>query len=587
MRYDAGMPQKATSIQIDRISVMVRWAALVVLALLPAMRAPVGIAASVPLMLAMLWNGFLSFLVIRGRRFEYQVPVSIGVDALLALWLFYNTGTALGPWVWAGLLPILPAAVLLGLVGGTATALAVTLGFGLLALVDVAPAQLPAAMVVPAFFFILAGLAAGYAAEQFHPETRANEGAREIPPEVAQQREDERIKTLVEIASILGGSMLYDQILDLALDVSEKVLMDPDEPVSRLVGAILLFQEEGLRVAASRRLAASDQERTLPGTSGLLKQVSEMGEAKLQRNPASDPELMRLVGIHTCATVYCIPLRAGFDLYGVMLFGHVDPDYFTAERTEMLDVVARQVMVSLQNAQLYETLNVEKQRIVDIQEQAQQQLARNLHDGPTQSVAAIAMRVNLIRRMVKDNKGNADEELFKLEDLARRTTKEMRHMLFALRPKSLETGGLVTALEDLVKQTEETYDQPIFLEAKGVSLKRMDLGRQGVLFHIAAEAIANARKHAKASKIGVRLGVGEDDMVLLEVMDNGEGFDQQEAEDRRAENGGLGLPTMRERVELISGMVRIESELGKGTIVRVWTPMNAAAAGRVRYGPDA
>jgi signal transduction histidine kinase len=175
----------------------------------------------------------------------------------------------------------------------------------------------------------------------------------------------------------------------------------------------------------------------------------------------------------------------------------------------------------------------------------------------------------------------------KVEELARRTTKEMRHMLFSLQPKSLENGGLAMALEDLVKQTQDTFEQAVDLRANGEAVKKMDLGRQGVLFHIAAEAITNARKHASASRIAVRLDLAEDDVALLEIIDDGAGFDQTEAEGVRKQGGKLGLVTLRERVELINGVLSIESEQGRGTRVRVWAPLNEQAAERLRYGAQA
>ena len=577
------MPGNRVVVLRDKVGVIARWVLLVGLALLPAMRAPVGVSASIPLMFGIAWNLGLSFLALTERRIGFQGVLTIAMDALIGLALFYNAGTVLGPWAWAGLLPIFSAALLLGSVGGTVAALSATIVFALLALVDVPLVLMPGYMLAPTLYFLVTGVVVGYAVDRLLVEKREEMVDTPSNPSPAWDG-DGRVKALAEIALILSGSMLYDQILDLALDVSEKMLLSPNEVVSRLVGAVLIFHEEGLQMAASRRLAAGDLGRSLPGRSGILKEVIESGEAKILKGPGTDPELIRLAAFQSCTAVYCIPLRAGLDLYGLMLFGHIEPDFFSPQRLELLNVVGNQVMVSLQNAQLYETVNEEKQRIVEIQDQAQTQLARNLHDGPTQSVAAIAMRVNLVRRLIKDNSGSAEGELLKVEELARRTTKEMRHMLFSLQPKSLENGGLAMALEDLVKQTQDTFEQAVDLRANGEAVKKMDLGRQGVLFHIAAEAITNARKHAGASRIAVRLDLAEEDIVLLEIIDDGAGFDQKEVEGMRKQGGKLGLATLRERVELINGVLSIESEQGRGTRVRVWAPLNEQAAERLRYG---
>ena len=132
---------------------------------------------------------------------------------------------------------------------------------------------------------------------------------------------------------------------------------------------------------------------------------------------------------------------------GYCFFVTQQADYFSAERREILDLIARQVVVAIQNACLYRDLEQEKERMMSIQDEARTKLARDLHDGPTQSIAAIAMQVNYARRFVDRYPKAAADELFKIEELARRTTKEIRHMLFTLRPLVLETQGLAKALK--------------------------------------------------------------------------------------------------------------------------------------------
>ena len=82
---------------------------------------------------------------------------------------------------------------------------------------------------------------------------------------------------------------------------------------------------------------------------------------------------------------------------------------------------------------------------------------------PTQSVAAMAMRINLARRMMERNTGSRDEELVKIEDLAHRTSKEIRHMLFTLRPLILESQGLGAALQAMAEKMRETFSQNVIV----------------------------------------------------------------------------------------------------------------------------
>src|SRR5512145_3280717 len=202
---------------------------------------------------------------------------------------------------------------------------------------------------------------------------------------------------------------------------------------------------------------------SLLGKEGVLKKVLDDGESVLTQDVGYDPELGRIIALRSCTAAYCFPLRSGFNVYGAMLFAHPDPNYFTPERRGLLDIIGRQAVIAVQNARLYQDLVEEKERMVEVQEEARKKLARDLHDGPTQSVSAMAMRINLARRMLDRNPPSAAAELVKLEDLAHRTTKEIRHMLFTLRPLILESQGLGAALAAMAEKMRETYNQNVVI----------------------------------------------------------------------------------------------------------------------------
>jgi len=318
---------------------------------------------------------------------------------------------------------------------------------------------------------------------------------------------------------------------------------------------------------------------------GVLKTTLDEGEPLFFKNVGSDPELGRVVGLRNCTSGYCFPLRSGFNVYGVLLFAHPDPEYFTPERRNLLDIIGRQAVIAIQNARLYQDLVEEKERMVEIHEEARKKLARDLHDGPTQSVAAMAMRLNIARRMMaKDVKG-AMEEIVKLEELAHRTTKEIRHMLFTLRPLILESQGLTAAVQSMSDKMMETYAQKVALNIDERVTTQLEMGKQGVIFYIIEEAVNNARKHASAPVISVGLRLVETGIALLEIADNGLGFDvkaMNEAYDKRA-NSSLGMVNLRERSELVNGLLQIDSALGKGTKVQVYIPLTEDAADRLHH----
>ncbi len=243
------------------------------------------------------------------------------------------------------------------------------------------------------------------------------------------------------------------------------------------------------------------------GNEGILRKALDEGEPLLSTDIGYDPELGHVVALRNCTSAYCFPLRSGFNVYGAMLYAHPDPNYFTPDRQDMLDIIGRQAMVAIQNARLYQDLVEEKERMMEVHEEARKKLARDLHDGPTQSVAAMAMRINIARRMLEKDPHTAAEELVKIEELAHRTSKEIRHMLFTLRPLILESQGLHAALQAMADKMRETFSQNVLIDIDETMAGQMEMGKQGVIFFIVEEAVTNARKHANAGNIWVRLRI--------------------------------------------------------------------------------
>lgn len=223
-------------------------------------------------------------------------------------------------------------------------------------------------------------------------------------------------------------------------------------------------------------------------------------------------------------------------------------------------------------------LDEDKERLLRISELTRKQLARSIHDGPTQSVAALAMRADLARRLQAKDPNAVSAELQKLEELARRTTKEMQHLQFNLHPQSLESSGLIAALEDLIVQLRDLYAQNIELEVELETEKDLDQAVQTQLFFIAAEALSNARKHAEASFVRVKISQPEPEVLLLEVEDDGLGFDTQIESAEEEPERRFGFIILRERVKLLHGELHIESQTGKGTKLRVAVPARQLSA---------
>lgn len=407
--------------------------------------------------------------------------------------------------------------------------------------------------------------------------------------EKIQHYERERIRSMYELISTMTATLKYSRVLDIALDLGGKTLTAGNSALGRLVSAVLLFSETSgngteLRVGSARRFTPADLRVVLPASEGILARVISSGEPEICQDIASDPELKRFIALRACRVAYILPLRTGLDVYGVLLYAHPEPDFFTQSQRDTLQIIAQQAVIAIQNARLYSDLEQEKERMLEIQEEARKKLSRDLHDGPTQSVAAIAMRLNFVRRMMEKDVKTAVEEVGRIEELARRTTKEIRHMLFTLRPLVLESQGLRAALEAMADKMRDTYDQNVLVDVDPKVISAMESGKQTVIFYIAEEAVNNARKYAQAAHIWVRLKPFGNDLALLEIQDDGVGFNVGAVDATYEKRGSFGMVNMRERAELVNGVLKVSSVEGKGTAIQVLIPLTEDAADRLRRG---
>jgi signal transduction histidine kinase len=384
----------------------------------------------------------------------------------------------------------------------------------------------------------------------------------------------ERVRMVYEMASTLSATLNYHRVLEAILDISRMGFDEFGHRLGESVGMILLYDEDGLlSVASHRNLAVQDDEGIqITGRDGIVEEAIGKAEALIGEAPAADPELSAFKSLQSCKSMLCVPLRAGFETYGAVLFASNKRNVYTMEHVDLLTIFCNQATVALQNASLYQTLREERDKIIDKEEEARHKLARDLHDGPTQDVAAIAMRLNFARLLVERDPNRARAELARLEDLAHRTVREIRSMLFTLRPVILETEGLVAALNQYAETLRENDNLPVEVDAERYD-DCLDMESQGVVFAIIEEAINNAKKHAEASRIWVRLAV-EGDLFVAQVIDNGKGFDVEAVERNYGSRGSLGLINYRERAELLDGNVKIESVIGQGTRITLIVPID-------------
>jgi signal transduction histidine kinase len=202
-------------------------------------------------------------------------------------------------------------------------------------------------------------------------------------------------------------------------------------------------------------------------------------------------------------------------------------------------------------------------------EQERRRLAEGIHDDSIQAMAALGMRLQMLRRTLKDS-----EQLIFLteaEQAVQLTIARLRHLVFELHPPGLEQEGLSVALAVAIDaQRTPAVDCRLSdgLQAQPTT------EASALLFRIAQEALENAHEHASASSISVTLLERDGGHALL-VADDGCGFDPALA---APGSSCAGFAAMRSRAELGSGTLRVESVLGEGTTVEAWVPHVGAPA---------
>jgi signal transduction histidine kinase len=380
-----------------------------------------------------------------------------------------------------------------------------------------------------------------------------------------------------------GEGGIERSILDLAVELNTAVAADdfPEQVIDlalsglaaeELRAALLLPVGGGFSLAAARNAAA--ERLVMAAPDGLIGEAVETGQLKHSDAVSQDPALQQLGLAQGSLEAVCLPLMMNGQVEGALVLAHSEAGFFSRGRLQRLSAIGTQASIALHNARVVRALEIERDRITETEEEARRKLARNLHDGPTQTIAAIAMRLNFAGRLVERDREAAQEEINTLEDIARQTTKEIRHMLFTLRPLVLESKGLVSALYQLAGKMYETHGQAVQVEAEPTVADGLDMSKQAVVFFIAEEAINNAHKHAEAANIWVELQRTEADSILLEVRDDGVGFNVGAVDANYEQRGSLGMVNMRERSELVNGVLRIHSAEGEGTRIILEVPVS-------------
>jgi signal transduction histidine kinase len=223
--------------------------------------------------------------------------------------------------------------------------------------------------------------------------------------------------------------------------------------------------------------------------------------------------------------------------------------------------VAAGAGTAIENARLHS--NVRRLAVLEERER----IGMDLHDGTIQSIYGVGLALENARMLLRENPKGSEERLQKAMEDLNHTIRDIRSYILDLRPRQLQGESLLEGLGRLISEFRQNTKVEVSLAAPKESLSDLPQMHAMSLFHICQEALANIAKHAKATKVTIDLWTTID-RVLLEISDNGQGFEL----DKTNKTVGHGLANMLTRVQNVGGDVDITTASGEGTSILAWVP---------------
>lgn len=209
-------------------------------------------------------------------------------------------------------------------------------------------------------------------------------------------------------------------------------------------------------------------------------------------------------------------------------------------------------------------------RVTEAQENERQRLARQMHDGPAQSLTNLILQAEICKRLFDLNPEQARVELENLRQAVNATFQNTRRFIFGLRPMMLDDLGLVPTLRRYIQDFREKSGLSIDLHIMGEE-RRLAPHLEVTIFRVTQELLNNVDQHADAAHVDVTLDL-EGETVAVTVEDDGSGFEVEETLAAAKERKSVGLITIQERTEMLGGKIEIDSSIGRGTKVRLELP---------------
>ncbi|MEJ2747292.1 MAG: GAF domain-containing protein [Anaerolineae bacterium] len=277
-----------------------------------------------------------------------------------------------------------------------------------------------------------------------------------------------------------------------------------------------------------------------------------------------------------------VPIVVEDEVIGFCVINKHQPNYFTNHHIEITKALVSQAAAAIHNARLFEEVQAGRKqlqslshRLVEIQETERRFIARELHDEAGQSLASLKLQLLFLEQQANHPQAiltGVAELKQHVDDIA----ENLHRLASNLRPASLDHMGLLTALAQHVATIGSQYNINGQFEATGVE-RRLPPETETAVYRIVQEALTNVIRHAQASRVDVILNQGPHGLIII-IEDDGVGFDPSTAANDETINDHLGLIGIRERAEMLGGMLVVESVLGNGTTLKIEVPYDNSRA---------
>lgn len=250
------------------------------------------------------------------------------------------------------------------------------------------------------------------------------------------------------------------------------------------------------------------------------------------------------------------------DTVGQLVIAHRSPqEQFREAEYRLLRNIARQTGAAVHAAKLTADLRRSRQQLVNAREEERRRLRRDLHDGLGPTLASLTLKIDNARNELTRNPQIADRLLLETKALIQETLKDIRRLVYELRPPALDDLGLLKAIQAFIDQ-QRLYTLQVEVKTDP-DLPELPAAVELAAYRIALEAITNVIRHSQATKALISLFQQREDLII-EIHDNGRGLPEPLP-------AGVGIASMRERAEELGGYLVINSQ-GSGTNLRANLP---------------